>query len=244
MKKIEEIIEINNIHYFFNIYIERRKNSRGSVRGTKVNIRIPSYMNHKQREKEISQLKNWAINKIKQNPDRFKPKSSKVYEDGEIITVGDEEYLISIIFKDKKTSSARIENGVINLFISSNLSIKDRNTHISKLIGKCIAKKRLPELKMKINYLNNRYFQEKINRVVFKNNNSNFGSCSSKGNINISTRLLFAPDDIIEYVCIPELAHLKELNHSEKYWKIIEDIMPDYMEKEKWLKDYGAQCYF
>ena len=77
-----------------------------------------------------------------------------------------------------------------------------------------------------------------------KYNHSNWGSCSSKGNINLSTRLLFAPDDVIDYVIIHELAHRIEMNHSPRFWKLVSDAMPDYKEKEKWLKVHGGKLGF
>ncbi|MDV7393186.1 M48 family metallopeptidase, partial [Arthrospira platensis SPKY1] len=77
-----------------------------------------------------------------------------------------------------------------------------------------------------------------------KYNSSNWGSCSSGRNINLSTRLLFAPPAVQDYVIIHELAHLVELNHSDRFWKLVSEIMPDYEEKEKWLKEYGHLCEF
>ena len=71
-----------------------------------------------------------------------------------------------------------------------------------------------------------------------------WGSCSEKGNINISTRLLFAPEDVLEYVCIHELAHLIEQNHSEKFWQLVKNAMPNYQEKRKWLKENGDSICF
>ena len=88
------------------------------------------------------------------------------------------------------------------------------------------------------------YFNQKINKVFFKYNKSNWGSCSAAGNINISTRLLFVPDDVLEYVCIHELAHLIEHNHSDRFWGVVEKAMPNYKEKINWLKENGHICSF
>jgi len=69
-------------------------------------------------------------------------------------------------------------------------------------------------------------------------------SCSSKSNINLSTRLLFAPSDVIDYVIVHELTHLIEMNHSQKFWNLVKSVMPNYKQKEKWLKEYGKLCDF
>ena len=66
-----------------------------------------------------------------------------------------------------------------------------------------------------------------------------WGSCSSSGNINLSWRLMMAPIEIIDYVICHELAHLIELNHSNRFWQLVQNMVPDYKERRKWLKDNG-----
>jgi predicted metal-dependent hydrolase len=64
-----------------------------------------------------------------------------------------------------------------------------------------------------------------------------WGSCSSKGSINFSWRLMMAGDDVIDYVITHELAHLLELNHSPKFWSVVERALPDYKERIERLKE-------
>ena len=63
-----------------------------------------------------------------------------------------------------------------------------------------------------------------------------FGSCSSKKTLNFSYRLVLYPYEAIEYVCVHELAHLKEMNHSKKFWQIVEGELPDYKARKQLLK--------
>lgn len=63
-----------------------------------------------------------------------------------------------------------------------------------------------------------------------------FGSCSSRKTLNFSYRLALYPYEAIEYVCVHELAHLTEMNHSKKFWAIVEKYLPDYKERKKLLK--------
>jgi predicted metal-dependent hydrolase len=69
-----------------------------------------------------------------------------------------------------------------------------------------------------------------------------WGSCSNKGSINLVWRLIMAPEGVIKYVIIHELAHTKEMNHSPDFWKIVNDILPDYQKSILWLKQYGHLC--
>ncbi|MBP3496080.1 MAG: M48 family metallopeptidase [Clostridia bacterium] len=73
-------------------------------------------------------------------------------------------------------------------------------------------------------------------RVSINSAKTRFGSCSSKKSLNFSYRLVFYPPEAIDYVCVHELAHLTEMNHSKKFWAIVEKYLPDYKERKKLLK--------
>ncbi|MFH1126814.1 MAG: M48 family metallopeptidase [archaeon] len=235
-----EKIELNGRTWPVHIHYEKRNNSRVSIGRTAINIRIPSSMDREERFREKIRMKNWALKKLTENKDRFRPEPKKEYKHGQIIKAGDEEYRLNISFKDKESSSAWIEGNDICFSLSSNLPEKKANDHISSLLLRLIAKKRLSKLEQKIHELNDKHFQKRINKISFKNNRSRWGSCSKKGNLNISARLLFAPEDVLEYICIHELAHLVEFNHSEKFWSLVGDVMPDYKDKHEWLRKNSA----
>lgn len=65
---------------------------------------------------------------------------------------------------------------------------------------------------------------------------SRWGSCSSRGNLNFSWKIIMAEDRVIDYVVVHELSHLKEMNHSSKFWAVVKEIMPDYHEQKQKLK--------
>ncbi|MFC1645761.1 M48 family metallopeptidase [Candidatus Omnitrophota bacterium] len=64
-----------------------------------------------------------------------------------------------------------------------------------------------------------------------------WGSCSAKGNLYFSWRLIMAPLGVIDYVVVHELAHLEERNHSRNFWDKVKTLMPDYKKYRHWLKD-------
>lgn len=89
-----------------------------------------------------------------------------------------------------------------------------------------------------------KYYAEKenfvYNKITIKNLVSRWGSCSTKGNLNFNCLLMLTPDYVIDYVVVHELCHLREMNHSEKFWAEVEKIMPDYQRAELWLKQNGG----
>ena len=76
----------------------------------------------------------------------------------------------------------------------------------------------------------------KYGRITITSAETRFGSCSSKGNISYSWRLMLYPEEAREYVVVHELAHLVEMNHSSRFYKIIEKVLPDYKERKRMLK--------
>ncbi|MFH1510059.1 MAG: M48 family metallopeptidase [Candidatus Woesearchaeota archaeon] len=240
----QKTLEINGVQFLLNICYENRSDSRASIRKKSINIRIPLSLSREEQFRQLLEMKAWAMRKIQQDPERFRPEPKREYSDWQILKVGDMDYRLRISHADKQSSSARVAGDMIHLSISSNLSKEDHNKHVSTLLSRCVASKRLPDLKKKISELNDKHFNQEIKKIFFKNNKSNWGSCSKAGNINISTRLLFAPDDILEYVCIHELAHLIEPNHSDRFWALVQAALPDYADKIQWLKDNWSACAF
>lgn len=240
-----EVLDVAGVSYPVRIRLERRTDSYVSIGKNGVNVRLPLSMQREELFRELLRMKEWARQKISEEPLRFKPPEAKRYRSGSKITVGVETYRLNIVFKAKDSSSARLVGNEIQFVISSRLSKEKKQKHIATLLSRCIAQKRLPELQKRIEALNAQHFGQKtVRKIFFKLNKSNWGSCSAAGNINISTRLLFAKDDVLDYVCIHELAHLIEQNHSDRFWALVEKAMPDYKEKEKWLKENGGTCGF
>jgi len=77
------------------------------------------------------------------------------------------------------------------------------------------------------------------NRVTVRDQKTCWGSCSEKKNLNFNFRLLFLPPRLADYVIIHELCHLKALNHSPAFWRLVANAMPDYKKHEKALKLYS-----
>ena len=237
-------ISIGENRYPVHIHFERRRTTRAYIGKKAIFIRLPDQMNREERSLHVEKLKAWAEETLRKHPERHRPQSPRLYRDGDALRVGEREYSIHIVYKEKKHNSARLRDGRIEFLLSSRLPPEKQPDVMATLISRCVGSERLPSLQRKIEELNDRTFSQKLGRIAFKHNKSCWGSCSSNGNINISTRLLFAPDDVLEYVCVHELAHLLEMNHSARFWALVEKAMPDFRRKELWLKENRNNCRF
>lgn len=74
----------------------------------------------------------------------------------------------------------------------------------------------------------NRHYQVPVGRVSIRDQKTCWGSCSGSGNLNFNYRLLFMPPQIAMYVVAHELCHLKEFNHSARFWALVSETVPDY----------------
>lgn len=83
--------------------------------------------------------------------------------------------------------------------------------------------------------------QLSVKRVTVRNQRSRWGSCSRRGTISLNWRLIQTPVSVRDYVILHELAHLKEMNHSKRFWREVARLCPDYKEAENWLKRHSGE---
>lgn len=235
----QEFVEIEGIKH--PVHVEERdvKISSTRISEGKLMIVLSSRLNEMEKKKVIENFKRRV-----QKPRRKRfIEPVREFNDGDIIDIGSRKYNVKIDYVNKKSSSGRLVGNTIHLLISANIPDEYKKRHAYEIVRKMLSEARLPALRSKLKELNKSHFNAKFKDVRWKKQLSQWGSCSENKYINISYRLLFAPQDVLEYVCIHELAHLIEFNHSKRFWKLVSSAMPDYEEKEKWLKENGGTIF-
>ena len=79
--------------------------------------------------------------------------------------------------------------------------------------------------------------------VALRDQKTRWGSCSRRGNLSFNWRLIMAPPEVLRYVVAHELAHLRELNHSPRFWRLVEGLYGDYAGPRRWLREEAACLY-
>lgn len=84
---------------------------------------------------------------------------------------------------------------------------------------------------------------KKIAAISIRDTKSRWGSCASNGRLSFSWRLILAPPEILDYVAAHEVAHLKEMNHSARFWRLCEQLAPQTPTARVWLKENGLRLH-
>ena len=79
-----------------------------------------------------------------------------------------------------------------------------------------------------------------LKHVAVRNQRSRWGSCSAGGTISLNWRLVQTPDSVRDYILHHELMHLREMNHSDRFWARVEEVCPGWRDAERWLKRHGS----
>ena len=163
-----------------------------------------------------------------------------------------------VIYKKRKTVTISVKNATVTVKAPIGFPIekiealvKKHERWISSRLQKdkqIIEKEALitPDLEKRLRTEARAYFKKKMDefadlmgakyqRLTITGAKTRFGSCSSKGNISFSFRLMLYPEPAREYVVVHELAHLFEMNHSKQFYQIVEKYIPDYKERKKLL---------
>ena len=237
-------VEVHNHQIPVVIYRERRRDWRIAVGQKAVNLRIPNIHSRNIAGDPFSWAQDWIKSKYEEDPSQFyhftkpPPAHGKLYQ----TLFGDFE--LNLHPADLEKVTGKIRQQKILLSYPGDWPDYAKAEVFPKAVSRLFALHFRPLFSARVAELNERYYQFNYHRISFKYNTSNWGSCSSKGNLNFSTRLFLAPQIVADYVIIHELAHLQIQNHSAAFWSLVRTVMPDYQDHSNWLKEHGQHLYF
>jgi len=204
----------------------------------KITITCPSFIKESEIYELVMKKADWIIGKLKLIEDKTSQAKEVEFISGEHLLYMGEKHMLEIHEIEDKKGYVRLSGEKIEAYVPSMLKNIEKKDYIRALLihwykyqarEKFVERTNLYGSKLKL--------YPKSIRV--KGQKTLWGSCSSKENINFNWRLIMAPLAILDYVVVHELCHLKERNHSSRFWALVESIVPDYKEKRKWLKDNG-----
>ncbi len=195
----------------------------------------PIMTSHETIQKVIEKKRTWILKKQKLVKEKYMQMSPKKFEEGETFFYLGDLYKLYIL----QNSQVPLEFNNKYFILSGNHSGK------AKEIFTDWYKKQAYELFcQRTNGIYSPMLGLKCNGLRITNAKKRWGSCTVSGTLNFNWRLIMAPLNIIDYVVVHELIHIKEKNHSKCYWSKVGKAMPDYKKRRNWLKENGHLLFF
>ena len=199
-----------------------RKTLSLQIKNGEILVKAPFFMREKTIKTFIEKHQKWIDKKLESS----KKISKKIFQEWEKFYFLWEEKILKIWRYEKKIY---IEGDNIFLNKENKKSFKEIFLEFYKKEAREYITKRVEHYAEKNNF--------SYNKIKITTANTRWGSCSSKKNLNFTYKLIMAPKEVIDYVVVHELCHLKEMNHSKSFWNEVQKIIPNYKKKSLWLKE-------
>ena len=176
----------------------------------------------------VNQKKEWIYEKI------TKLEKNEIKE-GSIVYVLGKPYILNIYYEQTINSTIKILEGKLQVILPQNREYKENTEIINELISKLYEKIADKEVPMAM-ALVTRFVGIKPNKYRIKKLKSAWGTCTSNKNITINSELMKFDREVIQYVVLHEICHLKYMNHSSEFWNMVEKYMSNYKDVRSRLK--------
>ena len=134
-------------------------------------------------------------------------------------------------------TEAEANSGIENL-----ICVAGEEAHVRRRVGDFLKR----EAKRDLDTASRRHADRlgvKIERISVRDTSSRWGSCSASGALSFSWRLIMAPPPVLDYLAAHEVAHIVEMNHSRKFWRILNELCPDMHQHKVWLDVHGGDLH-
>lgn len=215
----------------------RIKSATITVEEGKVCVVVPRQLENERITKLLKDKNRWIKEKIALHRDA-QPKSSKQFVSGESFSYLGRNYRLKV--HQGNYLPIKLSHGRFTITLRAGADNPD-------LIQDSLLSWYKQHAELKLKEKAKRYSKMmgvKFNSVALKDYKSRWGSCSVEGDITFNWKIIMAPNRIVDYVVVHELCHLIHHDHSPKFWREVERIMPNYAECKDWLKQYGANLEF
>ena len=217
----------------------RRKTLSISVNQNGVSVTAPSNITVEKIESMLHKKAGWIIEQIND----FREMNTAVYErsflSGEKLPYLGRHYRLKVIKTEIQKPNFRFYQGYFLAELSKEILEEDQRRLLYPLYVDWVKQKaqgfvhnRLPRFTIKL--------QLEPKKIIIKEQEQRWGSCTPTGNILLNWRIFLAPTSIIDYVLAHEIVHLKHMNHSKEYWETLRMLLPDYEKRKDWLRINGG----
>ncbi len=221
----------------FNLIYKKRKTLSIQVKlNGEINVLSPFGVEKEFILDKVKSNASWIIKKQNEINSIQNKKVKRSIVNGEKFMYLGRNYSLEVVYNnDISNINVKLFKGklVVNTYTSDEVIIK-------KALELWYREKALLKIKEKIDHYQP-YFECEVGSIKVKEQKRRWASCTFKNDILFNWRCIMAPSDILDYIVVHEMCHMKHKNHSKDYWKSVYSILPDYELRHKWLKENGIK---
>lgn len=209
----------------YTLILEKRKSIALGVKDSgQIFVKAPFWMKKSEVDKFVFDKEDWLKKKLAKIREHKKEVSS-LYEQGKILYLGG-----MLTVEPRHGARARVVKN--KLIVNQGESVDKQVYNALKKQARLVIAEIIGELQYKMGV--------KVKSFRLKDNSTNWGSASGKGNLNFNWRVIMAPLEVLRYLVIHEMAHLRHMDHSDRFWNFVSQFDPEWEAHDRWLKDHGG----
>ena len=208
----------------------------------KVTISCPLRTSDEAIKRLVEEKRAWIIKKLSDINNRPKQQEHS-FKNGECFMLFGQKFLLRVVPTDHSAIANTVRLLEAEQIIEVYCTPDAHNSGVRESLLKWYVAQLDCVINKRFEYFS-KLLQVSPKKVYLKELRSCWGSCSSKGSISINWRLIMAPPQILDYVIVHELCHMKEMNHSERFWRLVSSVYPDYKQARAWLKKNSRMLVF
>lgn len=222
--EIKELLNIKDSSRAKNLRLKYRKGNFTAVKPENIEIN---------KDKLIEDNLEWFLSHIEKAKKYREKIPARNFEEGETISILEEKK--QVVIESRRSNKVK-EDILIAEHLAERTSIKDQLEKTLREHARKVIHKKLEEYANQID--------GDFNKVFIRDQQTRWGSCSSKNNLNFNWRLVLGPEHVLEYVVVHELVHLDISNHGREFQTRVDQLFPRRKESEEWLEANSARLVF
>lgn len=221
----------------FTVEFSKRKTLSIEVSAPKVIRVIAPYGTEEDKILETVKLKSkWIVKKLFEIREMEYRKRNREYVNGESFIYMGRNYSLQIVVDESiRMPEAKLWRGKFFVHVKGNDS-----DQIRLALENWYRDKAKEKIKERIAYYQN-CFDEKPRRIVIKDQQKRWGSCTKNNELLFNWKCIMAPSPVLDYIVVHEMCHMVHMNHSKEFWQLVKKVLPDYEQRKEWLKNNGIK---
>lgn len=213
----------------------RRMNLRLDAEKQKLVVTLPGRLKLYHVERFLKEQTDWVEKHWAKMQEQAAKRPQFSYQEGDTFYYLGEKVVLKVTPSGFKRPRAKVREQEMQVSLHRESTLNEGRARVKKAIETFYKEKASEIIHDRLQHFNQHYGFH-YNQVTFRNQKTRWGSCSSQKNLNFNWRLAMAPIEVIDYVVVHELCHLKEMNHSPRFWARVEEAAPHHTKAKKWLR--------